>query len=231
MLVAYFRVSTKKQGQSGLGLEAQQDSVRRYAAATGQPIMKEYVEVESGKKCDRVELAKAIAYCKAMNATLVIAKLDRLARNVAFVSKLMESGVSFVCCDNPMANRLTIHILASIAEHEAEMISQRTKAALAAYKARGGKLGSQDPRCQKYSAARLKEIGPKGGAVLTKRAQDYRVVVQPIIQQLLDEGKNYRQVAEELNGRGMRTQTGKEWNLKLVHMVMRPTRSMAAAST
>lgn len=125
--VAYFRVSTQRQGQSGLGLEGQQAAV----AAFCEPL-ESFTEVESGKRSDRPELARAIAACKRLGATLVIAKLDRLARNVHFVSGLMESGVEFIACDNPNANRLTVHILAAVAEDEARRISERTKAALAA---------------------------------------------------------------------------------------------------
>src|SRR5262245_46589441 len=136
--VAYYRVSTVRQGQSGLGLEAQQAAV----AAFCEPI-ESFTEVESGKRSDnRPQLALAITACRRLKATLIVAKLDRLARNVAFVSTLMESGVDFVAADNPHATRLTVHILAAVAEHEREMISQRTKAALAAAKARGVRLGN-----------------------------------------------------------------------------------------
>ena len=135
--IAYFRVSTDRQGRSGLGLEAQRRSVDEYLRGLGTEPVAEYVEVESGKRNDRPELARALAACRKQNARLIIAKLDRLARNVAFVSGLMESGVDFVACDMPTANRLTIHILAAVAEHEREMISERTKAALASAKARG----------------------------------------------------------------------------------------------
>ncbi len=141
-LVAYYRVSTKQQGQSGLGLEAQEIAVRDYAKGTGAAILAKYTEIESGKLADRPQLAKAVAHARRAKAKLVIAKLDRLARNVAFLSALMDSGVEFVACDNPHANRLTIHILAAVAEDEARRISERTKAALAAAKARGAKLAS-----------------------------------------------------------------------------------------
>jgi DNA invertase Pin-like site-specific DNA recombinase len=141
--VGYYRVSTAKQGASGLGLEAQREAVRRHATSARGVIVANFTEIESGKRNDRPQIAAALAACRARKATLVIAKLDRLARNVAFISNLMESGVDFVACDNPNANRLTIHILAAIAEHERAMISERTKAALAAAKASRSSSASQ----------------------------------------------------------------------------------------
>jgi DNA invertase Pin-like site-specific DNA recombinase len=140
--VAYYRVSTAKQGASGLGLEAQQMAVSEYVGRQGWELVGSFTEIESGKKADRPQLLKALEHCRRYKATLVIAKLDRLARNVAFVSNLMEAGTDFVAVDFPHANRLTIHILAAVAEHEREAISARTKAALAAAKARGVKLGN-----------------------------------------------------------------------------------------
>jgi DNA invertase Pin-like site-specific DNA recombinase len=140
--VAYYRVSTDKQGRSGLGLEAQREAVQRYLNGGTWTLAAEVTEVESGKWNDRPELDRALGLCRLYGATLVVAKLDRLARNVAFISKLMESGVDFVAADFPQANRLTVHILAAVAEHEAAMISQRTRAALAATRARGIKLGN-----------------------------------------------------------------------------------------
>src|SRR5580704_1813705 len=143
--VSYYRVSTAQQGASGLGLEAQREAVSRYVASVnggaGGVIVADFTEIESGKKSDRPQIAAALAACRLRRATLVIAKLDRLARNVHFVSSLMESGVDFVACDNPEANRLTVHILAAVAEHEAAMISARTQAALEAARARGVALG------------------------------------------------------------------------------------------
>src|SRR5450759_813701 len=139
--VAYYRVSTDRQGRSGLGLEAQRDSVRHHLLRENGSLAVEFVEVESGKRNDRPQLALALAAAKKAKATLIIAKLDRLARNVYFISGLMESGVDFVAADNPHANRLMIHMLAAFAEHEREQISNRTKGALAAAKARGTRLG------------------------------------------------------------------------------------------
>jgi DNA invertase Pin-like site-specific DNA recombinase len=144
--VAYYRVSTDRQGRSGLGLDAQQKAVTDYLNGGAWELVGEFVEVESGKKSDRRQLARAVDACRKHKARLVIAKLDRLSRNLAFVATLMESGVEFVAVDNPHANKLTIHILAAVAEHEREAISERTKAALAAAKARGKRLGTPRPR-------------------------------------------------------------------------------------
>jgi DNA invertase Pin-like site-specific DNA recombinase len=135
--IAYYRVSTAKQGASGLGLEAQQEAVRGYLNGGRWKMIDEVTEIESGKRNDRPALARALSLCRIHKATLIIAKLDRLARNVNFISNLMESGVEFTAVDFPQANRLTVHILAAVAEHEAAMISARTKAALKAAKVRG----------------------------------------------------------------------------------------------
>ena len=139
--IAYYRVSTAKQGRSGLGLEAQKTAVLAYLNGGCWTLSAEFTEVESGKQADRPELARALAACRLIGATLVIAKLDRLTRNVAFLANLMESGAEFVACDNPHATKFTIHILAAVAELERQQISDRTKAALAAAKARGTQLG------------------------------------------------------------------------------------------
>ena len=156
------------QGKSGLGLEAQREAVQSYLDGGSWTLAAEVTEVESGKRNDRPELDRALGLCRLYGATLVVAKLDRLARNVAFISKLMESGVDFVAVDFPQANRLTVHILAAVAEHEAAMISQRTKAALAAAKARGVKLGnpanlSQPARRQRQGQRREGGQGGQAG--------------------------------------------------------------------
>src|SRR3954471_11389197 len=139
--VAYYRVSTERQGRSGLGLEAQQEAVRAYLNGGSWRLVAEVVEVESGKRDDRPKLVEALALCRMHGATLIIAKLDRLARNVAFVSNLMESGGEFTAVDFPLANRLTVHILAAVAEHEAKAVSERTRTALKAARDRGQRLG------------------------------------------------------------------------------------------
>src|SRR5437763_1334162 len=157
--IAYFRVSTARQGRSGLGLEAQRQAV--FTHLGGEKPISEFTEVESGRRTDRPQLAAALAACRVHKATLVIAKLDRLARNVAFVSNLMDAGVEFEAVDFPQANRLTIHILAAVAEHEARMISERTRAALAAAKARGRLLGGYRGRagsCTDLAKARAVRV-------------------------------------------------------------------------
>jgi DNA invertase Pin-like site-specific DNA recombinase len=149
--VLYYRVSTKRQGKSGLGLEAQQKDAEKLIADRGGVVLRRYTEIETGKNPDRPELAKAIAHARLSKAVLVVAKLDRLARNLAFVAALMESvkadeGFHFVCCDCPSADRFTLHILAAVAEQEARTISERTSKGLAVAKARGKKLGSANPK-------------------------------------------------------------------------------------
>ena len=143
--VAYFRVSTDKQGKSGLGLDAQRKAVEDYLNGGTWSLIGEFTEVESGKRNQRPELVKALAACKRQKAKLVIAKLDRLSRNLAFIATLMDSGVEFIAVDNPHANKLTVHILAAVAQHEREVIAQRTKDALQAAKARGVVLGNPSP--------------------------------------------------------------------------------------
>ena len=141
-IVTYTRVSTRRQGESGLGLEAQEAAIQNYTLENSAELVGAFVEVESGKKSNRPELAKAIALAKKTKSKLVVAKLDRLARNVHFISGLLESKVDFVALDFPEANTFTLHIMAALAEQEARLISERTKAALAAAKRRGVILGA-----------------------------------------------------------------------------------------
>jgi len=201
--VAYYRVSTAEQGRSGLGLDAQKAAVRAYLDCKGWPPVAEFVEVESGKHEARPELAKALAACRAFKAVLVIAKLDRLARNVAFISRLMADGVEFVACDMPAANRLTVHILAAVAEAEREMISARTKAALAAAKARGTRLGGFRGRAG--TAADLS----RARAARTRDAGDRARDVLPIIDALRAQGvMSAKAIARALTSRGVPTAAG-----------------------
>lgn len=198
--VAYYRVSTDKQGKSGLGLDAQRQAVADFVAGRGE-IVREFTEVESGRKNDRPQLAAALAVCKQRRARLIIAKLDRLARNVHFISGLMESGVDFVAVDMPEANRLTIHILAAVAEHEREMISKRTRDALAAKKARGERLGNPNP-------------GPaasKGLAAFKAKIAEYHATVTPLIRELHRQGMSLHAIARELNRRRVATAQGRLW--------------------
>jgi len=220
-IIGYVRVSTQKQGNSGLGLEGQEHALQGYAQATGGLLLRTYKEVETGKRNDRPELAKALAHAKRSGATLVIAKLDRLARNVHFVSGLMESGVDFVACDNPHANKLTIHILAAIAEHEAEAISQRTKAALAAYKARGGTLGAARPECRKLTlAARLAGARASGRAAKQQADAAYADLAQQVAEWRAA-GMTQQEIAARLNAEGHTTRRGKPWTQVQVLRVLR----------
>lgn len=162
-VVAYYRVSTQRQGRSGLGLEAQEAAVREFASSEGAPIIASYTEIESGRNPDRPELRKAIGHALRSGSTLVVAKLDRLSRNLAFLAALMESRVEFAACDNANANKLTLHVLAAVAQDEAERISTRTRDALRAAKARGTKLGSARPGwAEEHGEARL--LGARRGA-------------------------------------------------------------------
>jgi DNA invertase Pin-like site-specific DNA recombinase len=220
-LVPYYRVSTQKQGRSGLGLEAQQAAVEAYARSEGAEIAgKPFVEIETGKREDRPELEKAIAHAKRCKATLVVAKLDRLARNVAFTSALMRSGVDFVACDNPHANKLTIHILAAVAEDEAERISQRTKAALAAYKARGGLLGGSLPECRNLDTEAMAKGQRMAAEARSKKANEAYTDLYPLLTELRSAGKSLREIAAHLNELGYTTRRSKPWNPMQVKNVL-----------
>lgn len=211
-IVGYVRVSTAGQGASGLGLEAQQAAIDGYAKVHGATVVRVYTEVESGRKSDRPELAKALAHAKRSRATLVVAKLDRLARNVAFLSRLMEAKADFIACDNPAANKLTLHILAAVAEAEAEAISARTKAALAAYKARGGKLGGQLKQCRNLTQD-ARERGAQAAAVAIRaKADEAYADLAPIVGELRNKGLTLAGIAEELNRQGHTTRKGKPWS-------------------
>lgn len=211
--IAYYRVSTDRQGRSGLGLEAQREAVTRYLNGGNWQLLDEFVEVESGKRDDnRPQLAQALAACRKHKATLVIAKLDRLARNVAFIANLMDSKVEFVAVDLPTANRLTLHIMAAFAEHEREMISARTKAALAIRKAQGAKLGNR---------TNLAEAQVKGAAVVKREADAFAANVLPVIERIRTTGAtSYNAIAKALNERGVRTAKGGTWAAATVRNIM-----------
>lgn len=205
--VAYFRVSTDRQGQSGLGLEAQREAVKAFVKRDGWDLIGEFAEVETGKGRDaqsiRPQLAQALKLARQKKAVLIIAKLDRLARNVAFISNLMDAGVDFVACDMPNANRLTVHILAAVAEDEARRISERTKAALAAKKARGEIMGNpQSP--ETMNAPRI------------AKAEAFAESMRSTMEDLLRRGLSQRKIAEELNARGIKSARGKGWSLSSV---------------
>jgi DNA invertase Pin-like site-specific DNA recombinase len=219
-LMAYYRVSTAKQGASGLGLEGQEAAVREYARAASGTLLRAYVEIETGKRADRPELARALADCKRSKAVLVIAKLDRLARNVHFLSGLMEAGVEFVCCDMPSANRLTLHIMAAVAEDEAKRISERTRAALAAYKARGGVLGAARPGAYRLTGGANPKAARRAGEVARARAADAYADLAPAIAIMRAEGLSLRQIAGRLNAEGHTTRRGKAWNQVQVRRVL-----------
>ena len=217
--IAYYRVSTDRQGRSGLGLEAQTASVRDYVTSQGE-LISEYTEVETGKRADRPQLAKALAHARRINGTLVIAKLDRLARNVAFTATLMEAGTDFLAVDNPTANKLTIHVLAAVAEDEARRISERTKAALKAYKARGGMLGSNHPKCRPLSQEAAKRGQRAGVAANQRLARDAYADLAPHLRDLRDSGKSYRQIASALDAEGHTTRHRRKWNPVQVKRVL-----------
>ncbi|MDG5466806.1 recombinase family protein [Deltaproteobacteria bacterium IMCC39524] len=222
--VSYLRVSTDRQGKSGLGIDAQRQAIDCFLARDKRELIHEYLEVESGKKNERPQLQSAIESCLETGATLIIAKLDRLSRNVYFISTLMESGVEFVACDFPQANRLTIHILAAVAEHEREMISKRTKEALAAAKARGTKLGRNN----------LSDLGRKQGlensqAIRSQKATDFALKRYPIILRYLKKEYTLRGIAQELNRNGILTASGKHgsWTASAVKNVIKRAKQAA----
>ena len=216
--VAYYRVSTRKQGKSGLGLEAQQEAVRSHLNGGRWKLIAEVTEVESGKKNDRPKLSEALALCRVYGATLIIAKLDRLARNVNFISNLMDSSVEFVAVDMPTAARFTLHIMAAVAEQEATMIAARTKAAMATAKARGTKLGRRDDAIAAYASKGAQVSAERRGAKASKRAAD----LLPAIRRIQAEGAaSLREIAAVLNERGIVTPTKKgEWSAVQVSRIL-----------
>jgi DNA invertase Pin-like site-specific DNA recombinase len=212
--IAYYRVSTDRQGKSGLGLDAQKKAVDDYLNGGPWQLVGEFTEIESGKRSDRPELEKALDACRRQKAKLVIAKLDRLSRNLAFIATLMESSVEFVAVDNPHASKLTVHILAAVAQHEREMISERTKAALQAAKARGKRLGN--PRLSKAAA--------RGTAAGKAAADQFAANVLPVIREIQASGvMSHNAIAAKLNERRVKTARGGRWSHVQVGMILART--------
>jgi len=209
--IAYYRVSTDKQGRSGLGLEAQQRAVRDHLGSNGWELIAEYTEVESGKKNARPKLDTALAQCRREKATLVIAKLDRLSRNAAFLMALREASVDIRAVDMPEANKFIFGIMALVAEHERDQVSIRTIAALAAAKARGVKLGSPDPSKGRAVAAEVNR----------EKATRFAANVLPVVREIQESGAtSLRAIAKALNARGVQTARRGRWGPQAVANVI-----------
>lgn len=217
-VVAYYRVSTAKQGQSGLGLEAQRQAVLALCQSRGWEVIAERTEVESGKTVDRPELTAALHQAKVTGATLVVAKLDRLSRSVAFLSALQDSGAKFIAADMPEANELTVHIMAAVAQAERQAISKRTKDALRAAKAAGRKLGNPN-------GAQALRMAGKGNAAAVEqvkaRADSYARDLAPVIAHIRASGvTSLGGIAAELNARHIQTRRGGQWHASGVANVL-----------
>ena len=230
--VAYYRVSTAKQGASGLGLEAQRRAVADYLGGTHGELVGEFDEIESGKRADRPALAEAINRCRLTGARLLIAKLDRLSRNVHFLTGLEEDGVDFVACDMPEANQLTVHIMAAVAQQERAAISARTKAALGSIKAR---IATGETYVSRRSGLPLAKLGSPGGLSVSRPdlgtqalvglADQFAARVRPTVEALRGEGLSLGGVAARLNDMRVRTPRGGAWTPTAVKRVLeRPSR-------
>lgn len=194
--IAYLRVSTQRQGQSGLGLEAQREAVEQYAVRVSEPILGTFTEIESGAQKDRPELAAALRECRRTKSVLLIARLDRLSRSLSFIAQLLEAGVEIRAADMPEANRMMLQMLAVFAEHERRLISERTKAALAAAKVRGVELGANGKRLAQ---------GHQDAAMIFARS------LAPIILPLAAQHVSLRRVADQLNANGFLSRDGGRW--------------------
>ena len=213
-IIAYERVSTARQGQSGLGLEAQRQAIDAFAATTNARLLERFTEIESGTRNDRPELARALALARLTGATLVIARLDRLSRNAAFLLALRDSNVRFLAVDMPQANDLTVGIMALVAEAERAAISRRTKEALAAAKARGTRLGNPN------GAAALRRAGKGTSALratITANADAHAEALAPVVADIRAAGHHsLRAIATDLTIRGMKTRRGGGWQVSNV---------------
>lgn len=207
--VSYLRVSTDRQGRSGLGLEAQRAAVSEFVSGRTGKLVAEFVEVESGRRRDRPELLKALTACRIHKATLVVAKLDRLARNAHFLLGLKDSGVDFIACDMPSANRLTVGIMALVAEEEARLISARTKAALLAAKARGIRLGTPS----NATAAGRHKGARQSAQTRIERADRRAADLRPTLSEIRSLGiTTLVGIASELTRRGIAPARGGNWH-------------------
>lgn len=201
--VAYLRVSTQRQGQSGLGLEAQRAIIKQNC----NPVQ-EFVEVESGRKSDRPALAEALKACRALKATLVVAKLDRLARNLQFLTQLLASDVDIYFCDFPQANKLVLHVIGAISQYEAELISQRTKAALDAKRKQGARLGKPENLLSRHEQAITNSVATNKSKA-RKNANNRRAAA---FIRTLPDGLTLRQICQRLNENGFVTSQGKQFH-------------------
>ena len=231
--VAYYRVSTAKQGSSGLGLDAQRRAVEEYVKSARGSLLAAFEEIESGKRNDRPALARALAHCRVTGAKLLIAKLDRLSRNVAFLANLMEGDVDFVACDMPTANNLTIHILAAVAQAEREAISARTKAALGSIKER---LDAGEEYISRRSGRPIVRLGGPcgltisrpdlGTAAVVSRANEHAKRLEPTVRPLRTGGMSYAAIAAHLTDLGAATPRGGAWTAMSVKRVLNRLETM-----
>lgn len=228
-IIAYYRVSTKKQGRSGLGLEAQQHLVREHAARSGATITAEYTEILSGRRCDRKLLDAAIQHARRESATLVVAKLDRLARDARFLLSLVDSGVPIHFLDlpelatgDPIIGRLILTIMAGIAEFESRRTGQRVKEAIGRRKAR---LEAEGRKIE-ANKAHMRRAALAGGAVHRARCDEYRERVLPVVRRLR-EGQTLAATAAALNAAGCRTLKGREWSVAEVSRFLRHAERIA----
>ncbi len=223
--VSYLRVSTQRQGVSGLGLEAQRASVRAFLGP-GDTVIEEFVEIESGRKNDRPRLQMALELAREEGATLLIAKLDRLARNVAFIANLLEAGVEIAAVDLPQANRFVLHIMAAVGEQEAKAISERTKAALAAARERGTRLGWANPSRSDRAAAQSASL-----AVRRRHATEFATQHGPRIMERRATGATLQDIATEFNRQGISAPRGRAWWPSTVRAVLQRYQLEAGSRT
>jgi DNA invertase Pin-like site-specific DNA recombinase len=227
-LIAYYRVSSKQQGRSGLGLDAQRKMVTDYVVANGAELAAEYTEVESGKIDDRPELQAAIKHAALVGGTLIVGKLDRISRDLHFITSLQKNKTEFIVCDMPNCDAFTIHIYGALAQRERELISSRTKAALAVkrewYAEHEEELKQEGKRYRlgnnNLDADKLREYSSAGNAVIKYNADAYAANVKPTIAGLQAQGLSLRGVAEELNRLGVTTPRGKQWTATAVKNAM-----------